>query len=361
MKKLGMLLLCLLCLLTFASCSNANEEEGKAEDEEEWEPEEEEVIEAEIQDASYILSGKDDGNDIEDEDGGLMQIDLQVENISDSSVQVTPEQHMQLYEGDQQIDPSKDTYPNLDLEEETNTNIDAGKQKNLSVLFEVEQDTEYKLSISPFPSDYEISPLDTTVSLDTSEYNDSHEALLDPGKAIEAYIDTIYLDKENDDYEELVSANKENLQDEALNEFGNMLQEKISLDLSDNDIEKYYKIFKEAVAEKSEVETKVTGNVNNKALVYLSYSSLSDSDLSDKIRDYKKKYREKNDNTSDKEAEEEYALSKFEKILDELEAEQADRDFQFIMEKEHGNWSFDDSYTHTEKDIRNVFAEGFIG
>src|SRR5699024_1150184 len=108
MKKTG-ILFTFLCLFIFASCSNSNTEEEA----EGANSDEQNVIEVEIEDASYILSGQDDGEAAED--GGLLYIDLQVENISDNSIQISPEQDIQLYDGDNQIDPSNDAYPALGL------------------------------------------------------------------------------------------------------------------------------------------------------------------------------------------------------------------------------------------------------
>src|SRR5699024_5279455 len=213
---------------------------------------------AEIQNASYILSGQDDGEPVEGKEGGLLQIELQIENTSGNSVTVFPDQDIHLYDGENQLDRSNDSYSLMGIEVDTNNNVAAEKQKNMDVIFDVEKDSEYELSITPMSSDYEVSAKDATVNLDTSEYNDSLKTLETPGDALEAYIDTIYLDQDNDDYKELVSADKGDLQDEAEEHFGDMLKEIFTEDvLSDSDIEKYYKSFKEAQADKSEFDTNV--------------------------------------------------------------------------------------------------------
>jgi len=355
MKKTG-ILFTFLCLFIFASCSNSNTEEEA----EGANSDEQNVIEVEIEDASYILSGQDDGEAAED--GGLLYIDLQVENISDNSIQISPEQDIQLYDGDNQIDPSNDAYPALGLEVDTNSSIGTGKQKTVNVMFDVDEDKEYDLSVSSMSSDYEIQTADATVSLDTSEYNDSLESLQDPKKALEAYVETIYFDKDNSDYKKLVSADKKELQDKALKAFGDMLEETLSndADISESDMKKYYDSFKDRLADKGEVEATVIANVNDKAIVEMEYSGLDSMDLSDKIRDYKEEYRDKQDSFTEAKEEDDYALSKFDKIVDELEAKKADRDMEFLMKKEDGNWVIDNSEMSTERNIRSSFAEGIF-
>src|SRR5699024_2753782 len=131
-----------------------------------------------------------------------------------------PEHYIQLNGVENQIQHSNEGIQQIGLEMDTNNDIGAEKQKNMDVIFDVEKDSEYELSISPTSSDYEASVQDTTVNLDTSEYNDSLKTLETPGDALEEYIDTIYLDQDNDDYKELVSADKGDLQDEAEEHFG---------------------------------------------------------------------------------------------------------------------------------------------
>src|SRR5690625_4538770 len=188
MKRLGILLCFGLLLVVLAACGSSKDEDANASSTKG------DSLEVSIEDASYILSGKDGGESIEEEaDGGLLQIELLIKNTSDSSIDVFPEMHMQLYdEDDNQIDPNQDYHHALDLgSSSTNSSIGSGKQKTVSVLFNVEKDKEYEINIAPMPSDYETELEDIIVPLDTSEYSDTLDTLLDPGIALEAYIETI--------------------------------------------------------------------------------------------------------------------------------------------------------------------------
>src|SRR5699024_12820196 len=97
------------------------------------------------------------------------------------------------------------------------------------------------ITLAYIAPDYHIIQADATDSLNTSEYNDSLESLQDPKKALEAYVETIYFDKDNSDYKKLVSADKKELQDKALKAFGDMLEETLSndADISESDMKKY--------------------------------------------------------------------------------------------------------------------------
>src|SRR5699024_7418990 len=84
-----------------------------------------EVNNAEIQNASYILGGQEDGEPAEDKEDGLLQIELQIENTSGNSKTVFPEQKINLYDGENQIYQSNDSYTLIGLEMNTNNDIGA--------------------------------------------------------------------------------------------------------------------------------------------------------------------------------------------------------------------------------------------
>lgn len=349
MKKIGVFLCSLLLVVVLSACGDSdNKGKGKGED----------ALEITIEGASYILSGEDDGEAIgEEADGGLLLIDLNIKNVSDSSLSIFPDHDIQLYDGDTQMDPSPARHHQLDLASDSNSNIGANKQKQMSVAFDVEKDKEYEINISPKPSDYDTELKDVIVTLDTSEYNNSLAALQDPGKALMAYIETIYFDEDNSDYEKYVSADKSSLQDDALTEFRDSLERTVTSDVSDGDTEKYYESFKQASAEKDEIEVEVKGNANGKAIVILNYKALSFDDIIKKMRDYKEKYRDNNDGF-DPEKEDEYALSKFDKVLDGIEAKKGSRELEVIMKEEDGKWTIDDSDMNMSERIMRIFAEG---
>ncbi|MEW9677765.1 DUF5105 domain-containing protein [Lentibacillus sp. L22] len=354
MKKAGILLFCCLLIVALTACGKSKDKKAEAEA-----STSSETIEASIEDASYILSGKDDGvSGDDDQDGGLLKIDLKLKNISDSSINVFPNNDIQLYDGDNQLDPVDDTNPRVDLKGDTMNEIGVDKQKQMTVLFDVDKDKKYEINISPKSSDYSKETEDVQVPLDTSNYNDSLKSLQDPGKALKAYIETIYFDKENNDYEKYVSADKDGIQDDAKNQFKDNMETILSKDVSDSKMEEYYDSFKQASAEKDKVETKVIANANDKAYVKVEYSVLSMDDIDKEITEYKSKYREKHDDF-DVKKEEKYALSKFDSILDDLEAKSATQELEIEMVKKDDKWVIDDSEDANDRLMR-VFAKGSV-
>src|SRR5690625_1724746 len=234
MKRIGIFLCFGLLLSVLTACGSSKDDDANASSTKG------DSLEVSIEDASYVLSGNDSGESIGDEaDGGLLQIDLVIKNTSDTSIDVYPEMHMQLYdEDDNQIDPSQEYNNALDIgSSSTNNSIGSGKQKTVSVLFNVVKDTEYEINIAPMTADYEIELEDIIVPVDTREYNDSIKVLQDPSKAMESYVVTIYLSNKHNDFEKLDSADQKTLQNEAKDKFGDRLELDIySLALSDKDI-----------------------------------------------------------------------------------------------------------------------------
>src|SRR5699024_12110111 len=120
---------------------------------------------------------------------------------------------MQLYDGEQQIDNRSEA--SMLIDRDTTSSIGADKQKSMPVVFDVDKDTEYELNIEPRLTDPDAGDADVNIPIDTSEYNDRLEELQNPGKALEAYVETIIFDKDNSDYEEKDSADKSDIEDDA--------------------------------------------------------------------------------------------------------------------------------------------------
>ncbi|HLR59733.1 MAG TPA: DUF5105 domain-containing protein [Pseudogracilibacillus sp.] len=352
MKKLTLLFSSLLLLLGLTACGGSKEgDAGEAKGK---------TIEASIEDARYILSDRDGGEPIDGEeaDGGILLIDILIKNVSDASVDVFPEMSMQLYDGDSQMDPVTNVNHALGIERESNTSVGVDKQKTMTVMFDVEKDKEYEINILPQSSDYEAEVEDVNIPLDTGEYNESLESLMIPEKALTAYIETIYFDKDNSDYEKYISADKNSLQDDAQKSFKKMMDMTVSKSISNDDAEKHYESFKQSSAEKDEIEVTVTGNSGEKAIVNVEYEALAYDDITEKMRDYKEDYRDNNDFDPDKENE--YALKKFDSILDEIDAKNGSREIEVEMKQKDGKWAIDDSGLEATKRLNQVFAEGAV-
>src|SRR5690625_1500931 len=95
MKRIGIFLCFGILLAALTACGSS-----KDDDETNASPTKGDTLEVSIEDASYILSGKDSGESINGEaEGGLLQIDLLIKNTSDTSIEVYPDMHIQYTMG----------------------------------------------------------------------------------------------------------------------------------------------------------------------------------------------------------------------------------------------------------------------
>lgn len=346
MRKLGVLGLFVLMLVLVGCSSNASG--GKVK------------VEVAVDSASFVLLG-DYGEtiDLESEKTPLA-VTLNVKNTSDSTVSVSTYSDILVYDGDQQLPLETSFNSKLGFDTMPNDDIGAGKTKNITILFSAEKNKQYEISVKPFVIGSSNEEKEVIVPIDTTEYVESFENLNDPGKALVAYIDTIYMDKENVDYEKLVTADKQALQDKAFNTFKDSLNKAFyDLDISTEEATKQYDIYKTTIAQKATIDAVTTGNANGKAIVTLEYSSIPLTNLYDKVNDYRKEYL---DNTGDYDGEkrDEYAYSKLDTIINSLEPKHGKHNLNIEMIEKDGKWTINLADDYNSQELVRVFAEGKI-
>ncbi|OIK13439.1 DUF5105 domain-containing protein [Bacillus sp. MUM 13] len=352
LKKWSITILFVALLLSLAACSGNGEKaeaDGKSD-----------VIEAGIEGASYILPGKEDGISEGDQKSGILQVNLKIKNVSKSSIRLSSYDGVKFYDGDEQLKP-KDSVANsnLDLSYDTSSGeIGPGKVQKVTYFFDVEKDKEYKIGLKPRLSDSMKEANEVLLKLNTKKYADSFDALQDPEKALIAYIDTIYLDKDNADYEKYVTADKAALQDEAQKTFRNEVKDGVGDSISDSEADKHYATFKSILAQKAKMKATTTGNANGKAIVKLDYSSVSLEDLYKEVYKYKSAFREKT-GIYDTDKGDQYALSKLDLVLNSLDIESNRNPVDVKMVKKDGKWTIDRSDEFSDS-LVDVFAKGYI-
>lgn len=343
-KKVIFIVLVFFAIIA-AGCSNKGETESASTSSEG----KSKTIEASIENATYMLV--DNNNGTSEGETGTLAIDIKVKNVTDSEVNVSPSRSIKLYDGDQELDADSDATYEL---ESADGEIGANKSKDLKVAFTVEKDKKYELAIRPTSMRGEDE--EAKLELDTSKYNESFETLEDPAKALTAYIETIYLDVDNADYEKLVSADKAALQDEGKKGFKENINTVFYEGVPDKHLDKFYNGFKSALAEKAEMQTSTLENVNGKAVVSIEYSALPLNDLSEMVREYQQEYLDNKE--YDREKANEYALSKFDAMVNKLEIKSGN-DMKIKMLQEDGKWTIDTSDYNSE-DIVDTFAAGKV-
>ncbi|WP_080871859.1 DUF5105 domain-containing protein [Oceanobacillus timonensis] len=347
-KKYGIISLFLLLFLGLLGCSSDDSSSGGEKGD----------VAVEIENASYILA--DEGGTASNEDTGMLAVEFAVTNNNEYPITISPFDGVKLDDEGEQKNPQTDLInPKVDLESTFTGDIGAEKMAKITSIFYVEKDKAYEVRISPFSTNADADIEDVTVALDTAEYSDSFDTLQEPEEALLAYIDTIYLDQENDDYERLVSADKEALQDEAKNLFADKMESAFTNSVPEEEIDKNYETYKSLLTDEVEITAETIANANNKAIVNVDYSTLP-LDLYEPVSDYSDEYRENADDFDyDREAMEEYALSKFDKILNDIEPKSGRETLEILMVKEDGKWSVDTSDWNSER-LAEAFSEGSL-
>lgn len=355
LKKLGMISLLCVVIASLAACGKSGEKaaSGTAKSE---------LVEASIDNASYILTGEDDGVS-ENKKHGLLAVTLKVKNVSDSDVTFLGSEDIKLYDGDKQFNPKRNVYSSeVDLEIDNSGDIGAGKVKTMTYVFDVEKDKTYEIGLHPNSMDHDQNQKSEEIKLklDTKKYAESFDALNVPAKALTAYIDTIYLGKDNSDYEKYVTADKAALQDKAKKNFKEKMDGIFTENnISDSKLDKLYSSYQSFLAQKAKIEAKVSANAKGKAVVVLNYSAIPLSDLRGKVFDYKKEYWKNTDDYDPKKSEK-YALSKFDTILNKLDPKEGHYDLKVLMIQKDGKWTVDNSDENSAEEISNVFAAGEV-
>lgn len=342
-----------MCVLIFAlTACNSNEKASK----ESTTTANNKAFEASIEKANYILLGNDDGIS-EDKNLGQIAVELKVKNTSKNTIRLYSDGIM-LYDGEEQINPIMDAYNSkIDFDYERNSDIGPGKMQTITVVFEVEKDKEYEIGLKPTSDDYNEEIKELTLKLATADYAEGYEQLQDPAKAAIAYIETIYFDKENSDYEKFVTADKAAIQEDAKSLFKEKLNYVFDEELAEEDVDKLYNSYKEVLAQKAKVEATTIANANGKAVVSIeNYTSVPLTDVFDKALKYEREFRDKT-GSYDSEETDQYILSKFDAILNSLDTYNGKNELKIVMVQKDGKWELDTSDSYSGY-VDSIFAEG---
>ncbi|MFJ7976167.1 DUF5105 domain-containing protein [Peribacillus sp. NPDC096379] len=356
MKKKGTILLIVIGLIfVLGACSGTDE---KASADKNQGKNKNKQLEASIEEASYIVPDIEYGMP-ENQDQGIIAVKLKIKNLSDSSILLSEYEGVKLYDGDQQINIKPELYNRkIDLNIGTSGNLGAGKAKSFLAIFEVEKDKEYEIGLNPISSNFEEDNDELILKLDTKKYADSYETLQDPAKAFTAYVDQIYYEKENNDYEQFVSADKPAMQEAAKNTFKTEVKELFKKDLTDEEIDKLYISYRDILAEKAVVTSSIAAYANDKAIVAFDITTLPLQELYQEVYEYQKEFRDKTGNYDEK-AIDEYVLSKFDIILDSMEMKSSSRKIEVSLMKKNGKWTIDPVNKYGDS-LDKIFVKGSV-
>lgn len=350
-KKFSVMLFISAILVALAGCGNSKETAVSASNKNK-------LIEASIADASFVLLGKDSGTDQNSSSKGILAVDLKVKNVSNDSINLLPMDDIKLYDGNEEVnvDHNLDS-SDLGLDTSLGGSIGAGNTKTITVIYNIEKDKKYEIGLKPFITGKGDDSEELKLALDPKKYIKSFETLQDPAKALKAYIEAIYLNKDNPDYEKYVIADKEAVQKDAQKAFKDTMKGVVDT-ISDTDAAKYYQSYQSVTAEKSKIVTTTMGNAKGKAVVKLDYTIVPLENLYDKVDGYKQEY---NDNSGDYNSAkaEKYALSKFASIVNSIDAEECKDPVEIKMVQKDGKWELDSS-DYYSNDLSKIFAGGRV-
>nr|WP_281350718.1 DUF5105 domain-containing protein [Metabacillus lacus] len=316
---------------------------------------ESDFLEVTVKDGSYVMVNNKDGIS-ENENAGLLLVNLSLKNKTDSSLTVSPLDGIKLYKGEEEKKVRRDVFSSeLGLETDYSGSIGPEKVKTMSVLFDVEKDQTYEIAIIPITNGYEEQE-EVTLELHTKDFSESFETLQDPAKALAAYIETVYFDKENPDYERYVTADKQALQANAKDAFINGLKRVAYEAIPDTDIDKHYSSYKSVLSEKAEITAETIANANGRAVVKVQYATIPLGDSNEKISELKSEYKDRTEDYDSKKAQD-YAMSKFDAVLHSLDLQTGRYPMEIIMLNKDGKWTVDTS-DYASDSLVEVFASG---
>ncbi|MGG3887677.1 DUF5105 domain-containing protein [Metabacillus fastidiosus] len=322
-KRINFLLVILSVFLILSACSDKAEKTGGTAKSKQ--------IEAKIESAQYIKSSK-----IEEEDQDAIAVKINVKNLLDSEIRLSSYDGIKLYDGDQQVSTESDLYDSkIGLDIDSGGSIGGGKSKTVLAVFEVEKDKKYEIGLNPSIIGEETK--EVILELDTTKYAESYETLDDPAKAFAAYVDQIYYEKENSDYEKMVTVDKPALQEAAKKTFRNTIKDYIYGEISDEQMEKMYLSYRNILAEKAKVDVRTIGYANDKAVVGVNITTVPLREIYGAVNDYEREFREDTGSYDQKEKTD-YVVSKFDEILSSIELKTSENKLEIPITKKDGKW-----------------------
>lgn len=345
-KKAAGLVLIGALSLGLAACGSSEEGEGAGANK---------SFEAKIDGAQYILVSEQDGGVSGDE--ALLAVELEVKNTSKDAISLSSND-VSLYDGDEQLEPNTDVYSDEIETSMRSGKIASDKSKKLTYLFNVEKDKEYEIGLQPISEDYDNKIEEVKLKLDTAKYEKSLKNLETPEKALTAYIDVLFLGKENEDFDKYVVADKEEVEKSANKAFRESINKVFSNDLTEEGASNLYKMYKDELNSKATFKAKTIENVNGKAVVEVNYSGIGVYNLYNTVSDYKRAYYQET-NEYDSKKQEAYAISKFKDILGGAELKESNYPLEIEMVEKDGKWEIKpkDKYSDT---VEKAFAAGDI-
>lgn len=350
MKKFKLVIM-VMGLLTLVACGNTTKKDsGNA-------TTKSKVAELTIKNGYYVEPIGGDNESGQE----YLALDLKVKNTSKNKMFIFDESFYLVEKGeDDKIKPVQLDYENKIKSFSLAGDLSSEKSVSGTVVFAIDEDKKYDLMFSSSGYDDEgNSHDDVELALDLTKYEKSKKELNEPIKALQAYIDVIFLQKENDDYEKLVANNSKTEIQMVSKEYDNMMKDTFySYRLTDDDLAKSFESYIGNQKEAVEVELTSAGNIGDVAKVKVDFKGISSQAVNDLITNLKNEYDEKN-NDYDSEKREQYAVSKLEEVYSTAEVGEPRNDIFVTMTKKDGKWTID--YKKDDSYENKYLLRAFLG
>lgn len=337
MKKWGFILLSVVAVIALAGC-NTNKKEK--------------VAELTIEGGEYILPRDESVSDGE----GFLALELTLKNTTGKSLDIGMTDIMLYDESDSKIE-AVNVYPEEGSKVKffSYEKLSGNKSKTGYVVFPVNKDEKYKLHFEPVIFDVEKEAEPVIVDVDASAYKDHSKEIL---KAAAAFVDEVFLAKENKSYEKLVVNNKE----EAIINFDSNFAKKLKdefYDYKPTDAEANIiaKTLREVNGKKGQVDYELFYFSPDMATVLLNVKALTFKEMGSAITDVQDQFSDQAGEMSFEEEmklAEKAAVDKLPEIIKNTEPVEIDsygEGFSMILKKDDkGKWEVQTKGTNARYD-----------
>ncbi|MGL4698049.1 DUF5105 domain-containing protein [Enterococcus larvae] len=352
MRKLGLSFVSVAAVVLLAACNTGDAgktEKGKSD-----------VASIAIEEGEYIIPQASEAEASEGD--GFLALKVKITNESDKSIDLASDDFMLYDEEDNKISLENFYMSETGIKTLSYEKISAGKSKTGYIIFEVGKDEAYQLHYEPtiYEIDKELDPV--VLDVNTGDYEDNSEEAVN---AATAYIDEVFLATTNENYNKLVS----NDRDAQISAFDSNFTKGLKnafyyYKVTDDEASSVGKAFKEANGEVAEVTYEVTSYFPDSAEIAIKAEVLLFDEMEDEMDRIEEDFVESN-NDLDYEARWEGADKAVVAKLPELfkssfpaEAESYSDSFKMVLKKKDDKWeiqtksSYSSYYDYLEEAFR---------
>lgn len=356
MRKLGLSFISLSAVFLLAAC-NTSGDAGKTEKENGGKSD---VASITIEEGEYIIPQASEAEAAEGD--GFLALKVKIKNESDKSIDLASDDFMLYDEEDNKISLEDFYMSDTGIKTLSYEKISAGKSKTGYIIFEVGKDEAYQLHYEPmiYELDKELDPV--ILDVNTGDYEDNSEDAVD---AATAFIDEVFLATTNEDYNTLVS----NDRDAQVSTFDSNFAKGIKnafyyYKVTDEEASSLGKAFKQANGEVAEITYKIMSYFPDSAELAIKANVLSFDEMEDEIERIQEDYVDTNteqDYDARWEGADKAVVAKLPELFKTafpVEAESYSDAFKLVLKKKDDKWeiqtksSYSSNYDYLEEAFR---------